>query len=402
MADPLDHPLLDQVTLGYGSFFNARRQAAQARLTVHGLASARARPPTVLADELCELLQHWWPAGLGVLNLNLTDESWLQALLARPELPAHWQWEVPAFWLASPELQDLVSAAAARGVPLVLKGRLAGPLPTTLATAFVQVMVDADEAGSGAPLPGCPWVLTGATGLDQVHLAFQQGAFAVHGWPQQELPQGVAPPRKELPASVRVVMDLLRRVDLEESGERMEATLRSDPALAFRLMRLINSPAFGLSVEITSFAHALMLLGYQRLKRWLALLLAHVVDAPDLRPLMTLAVRRALLMEAMTRAQGDEAGSGEAFICGVFSLLDQMLGQTFEQLLASLPVSAGVAQTLGSEHGPHSATLTLARAVEAELPHDIQEAGDLLLCSPAEVNRAILHTLNASRQLQAD
>ena len=40
-----------------------------------------------------------------------------------------------------------------------------------------------------------------------------------------------------------------------------------------RLLRYINSPAFGLRVEISSFSHAIMMLGYQRLKRWLAPLL---------------------------------------------------------------------------------------------------------------------------------
>jgi EAL and modified HD-GYP domain-containing signal transduction protein len=50
--------------------------------------------------------------------------------------------------------------------------------------------------------------------------------------------------------------------------------LKNDPTLAFRLLRYINSPAFGLRVEVTRFRHAIMLLGYQRLKRWLALLLA--------------------------------------------------------------------------------------------------------------------------------
>jgi c-di-GMP-related signal transduction protein len=39
--------------------------------------------------------------------------------------------------------------------------------------------------------------------------------------------------------------------------------LKNDPTLAFRLLRYINSPAFGLSVEISSFRHALMILGYR-------------------------------------------------------------------------------------------------------------------------------------------
>ncbi|MCK7494081.1 MAG: HDOD domain-containing protein [Comamonadaceae bacterium] len=80
--------------------------------------------------------------------------------------------------------------------------------------------------------------------------------------------------------------------------------LKRDPTLAFRLLRYLNSPAFGLSVEISSFGHALMMLGYQRLKRWLALLLASSSrNAEPARRLMYAAVRRGLLMEELARGQ---------------------------------------------------------------------------------------------------
>ena len=72
----------------------------------------------------------------------------------------------------------------------------------------------------------------------------------------------------------RSIVELIHRVDNEEPIEKLENTLKRDPSLAFKLLRYINSPAFGLRVEISSFRHAIMMLGYQRLKRWLALLLA--------------------------------------------------------------------------------------------------------------------------------
>ena len=70
-------------------------------------------------------------------------------------------------------------------------------------------------------------------------------------------------------------------------------------------MRYINSPAFGLRVEISSFRHAIMLLGYQRLKRWLALLLATASKDNNMKPVMFAAVRRGLLLEELARDAGD-------------------------------------------------------------------------------------------------
>ena len=126
-----------------------------------------------------------------------------------------------------------------------------------------------------------------------------------------------------------MIIELIHRVDNEEPIDRLEATLRRDPTLAFKLLRYINSPAFGLRVEISSFSHAIMMLGYQRLKRWLALLLATASKDVNLRPVMFAALRRGLLMEELVRGSADEELRNEVFICGVFSLLDRMFQQPF-------------------------------------------------------------------------
>ncbi len=120
-------------------------------------------------------------------------------------------------------------------------------------------------------------------------------------------------------------------------------------------MRYINSAAFGFQVEIGSFRHAIMLLGYQRLKRWLALLLATASKDADMQPVMFAAVRRGMLMEELTRASSDEAMRNEIFICGVFSLLDCMFGQPFVELLQVDPGGRPGAQALVDGSGPYHA-----------------------------------------------
>jgi EAL and modified HD-GYP domain-containing signal transduction protein len=202
-----------------------------------------------------------------------------------------------------------------------------------------------------------------------------------------------------VPADLQVVMSLISAVDKEAPVSQLEAILKRDPTLAFRLMRYLNSPAFGLSVEINSFGHALMLLGYQRLKRWLALLLASSSKDVNAKPLLFAAVRRGLLMEELVRQQGDAELRGELFICGVFSLLDRLLGQPMAELLASVPVPERVAQALRSEGGPHAPLLALVQAVEAAAAYDIREQAEALLIAPGELNRAVLAALAAARQL---
>jgi EAL and modified HD-GYP domain-containing signal transduction protein len=188
---------------------------------------------------------------------------------------------------------------------------------------FAHSIVEvADERrGIVPPAPGVRQVTTvqaGARTTAEIDLAFQRGAIAVLGWPFDD-PAPRATGRAAVPPDVKVVLELVQGVEREEPVSKLEAILKRDPTLAFRLMRYLNSAAFGLTLEINSFGHALMLLGYQRLKRWLALLLASSSKGVGARHLLYGAVRRGLLMEELGRTQGDAEMRGEMFICGVFS-----------------------------------------------------------------------------------
>jgi EAL and modified HD-GYP domain-containing signal transduction protein len=165
-------------------------------------------------------------------------------------------------------------------------------------------------------------------------------------------------------------------------------------------MRYINAPAFGLSVEVTSFRHAIMLLGYQRLKRWLALLLAAGSRDANQKPVIYAAVRRGLLMEELGRDSGcDDERRGELFICGVFSLLDRLMHQPFDELLKSIPTSDAVRAALVHGNGPHQPYLALVQAIESAGLFDIVSASEALMMTPSGVNRATLRALVAARQL---
>ena len=220
------------------------------------------------------------------------------------------------------------------------------------------------------------------------------------GWPIDD----PAPPR---PGSSRgaqpelsAIVELINRVDRQESVDRLEAVMKNDPTMAFRLMRYINSPAFGLAVEVTSFRHAIMLLGYQRLKRWLALLLAAGSRDPGMRPVIYAAVRRGLLMEELGRDSGcDDERRGELFICGVFSLLDRLMQQPFADLLKSIPTTEAVRGALVDGSGPHQPYLALVQAIEAASLLDMRDATEVLMMTPQAVNQAVLRALVAARQL---
>jgi EAL and modified HD-GYP domain-containing signal transduction protein len=401
-----EHSVLGQVALGYAPVIDRRRAVVGTRVSVFP-----ARPDSAPdARALLAALDTVWPPppqdtlrlsfrAAGVreaappLWLHLASESLLQDALAQPPAP-HRLLEVPAFMLSAPAVADRVEALDAAGVCVALGGRPLTPPGGSMPAGFSHALAPAGTAWAPGPVP----VRTGVKRAADLKAAFDEGAMLALGSPVGDAVTGSAG-RRSAPPDVQAVMALIDGVNRELPVDRLEPLLKRDPTLAFRLMRYINSPAFGLSVEINSLGHALMLLGYQRMKRWLALLLASSSKDANARPLMYLAVRRGLLMEELVRRQGDTELGGEMFLCGVFSLLDRLLQQPIDELLHSLPVPERVQLALVGSRGPYHPYLELVQAMEAESVFDIRERTERLLLSPSEVNRALLAAFLAAGQL---
>jgi c-di-GMP phosphodiesterase len=397
-----DHPVLSQLALGYAPMIDRHRAITALRLTVFPLRADRAPSAAGLLDVLADA----WPASAGRLALNVVGES-LVAQMLQAELAPHLMLEVPAFMASTPEQVAQIAALYKRGNTLLVKGRPLAPLPREVLPYFSYSIIDlTDERRDGQPPPGgttrsIPHVQSGVRCFEEMGEAFRRGAIAVLGWPIDDVGAGKGPnARAGSQAQLQAVVELINRVDRGDAIDRLEAVMKNDPSMAFRLMRYINSPAFGLSVEITSFGHAIMLLGYQRLKRWLVLLLATGHRDPDMKPVAYAAVRRGLVMEELGRAtEADEERRGELFICGVFSLLDRLMNQPMADLLDSVPTSMAVRSALVRQDGPLAPYLALALAVESGTGLDIQSAAENLMVAMSTVNQALLRALANARQL---
>lgn len=396
--------ILGQVALGYSAFIDRNRAVSATRLTVFPL-----KPDLVLdAAQLLEAVASVWPADGGRVSLNVTSESLLQDLLRTS--PSHnLMVEVPAFMAADPVNTESLIALHAHGTTLMLKGRPLKELPREVLPCFTQAIIDLSDdrrIGPAAVVPAgvtrsIPHVLAGIHSVVDMEGAFERGAVAVLGWPigdeVTERPKGAR--EKPAPIDLQTVVELMSQVDREDPVEKLENTLKRDPSLGFKVLRYINSPAFGLSVEISSFSHAVMLLGYQRLKRWLALLLATASKEPNMKAAMFASVRRGLLMEELARHIGDQEMRNELFICGVFSLLDRLFQQPLAELLRTVPVPQRVHETLVDGTGPYVPYFRLVQAIEAESLYDFRECAEALMMDVREINRAELRALAAAAEL---
>jgi len=416
-------PALSQLVLGYSPMVDRQRGVIATRLTVFperpdaavdaaGLLAALAEvwpapaagsPPVVRHPLDPTAVSARAPGTRPPVSLNVAGEAALHAVMHAAPGP-QLMLEIPAFMATDPAHLGALQALRAAGSVLLIKGRPLKPLAPEALACFSHSIVDLGDERRTAdpPPPGVRQVTTVQAGVRtsaELEAAFKRGAVAVLGWTFDDDAPAPSAGRRQVPPDLKVVLELIDGVEREEPVPRLEALLKRDPTLAYRLMRYLNSPAFGLSVEIHSFGHAVMLLGYARLKRWLALLLASSSKDPNAKATMYAAVRRGLLMEELGRSQGDAETRGEMFICGVFSLLDRLLGQPFAELLDSVPVAERVRLALVGDGGPYLPYLDLVRAVENESLFDIRECAERLLLAPAEVNRALLASLRSARQI---
>lgn len=197
-------------------------------------------------------------------------------------------------------------------------------------------------------------------------------------------------------ANIIQLINLVRRQ--AEVGE-IEQLLKRDPTLSFNLLRFINSAGFGLSCEITSFRHAVMILGMQKLFRWAALLMTTSRVGGTSPAVGNMAVVRGRLMELLSAELLPPEEADDAFVVGVFSLLDTMLGLPMEQALESISLSAHVTDALLQRKGMFAPFLELTLACESANEAAFARAATQLHLSNHQVNWAHLQALSWAENL---
>ena len=184
------------------------------------------------------------------------------------------------------------------------------------------------------------------------------------------------------------ILNLLNMLRNNAEIKDIENALKKDVALSFKLLRYINSAGFGLSCEIHSFRHAVTILGYQKLYRWLTLLLVTAGAENSTPPaLMKTAVTRGRLVELFGQHFLEGQDRDNLFVVGVFSLLDVMLEMPMEKILENLLLPDSVSEALLQRAGMYGPFLELAEACEDPEMANVRPLAEKLHITPEMLNR---------------
>lgn len=202
------------------------------------------------------------------------------------------------------------------------------------------------------------------------------------------------PPRPSAaqPASRALVLQLVQRVAADAETCELEAVFRQDATLAYHLLRIVNSPAFGRSRPITSFPQAILLLGREPLKRWLNLMLfAARSDDPRSGMLMAHVTLRARGMELLAHRIGlTKADQDQAFMAGMFSMLGILFGLEPEGVLRPLQLSEELTAAILHDEGPLGMLLQTWVAVERADADSVTSALQTWDLPPEMINEVLI------------
>ena len=182
---------------------------------------------------------------------------------------------------------------------------------------------------------------------------------------------------KKLNPSQLVLIRLLGLVFEDADTTAIEAAFKTEPGLTVNMLRLTNSVACGLSINITSLRHAITILGRRQLQRWLQLLIFTTPKGgtQGVNPLLQLAATRGRVMELLAErvVPRNREFADHSFMVGIMSLMPTLLGIQMADILGQLPVALRVKQALMDYAGQHGLMLRLVEATEQPDPGALEE-----------------------------
>lgn len=168
---------------------------------------------------------------------------------------------------------------------------------------------------------------------------------------------------RRLPADRMALMQLLARVQDERADiDEIERLVAANVGLSYKLLRYVNSALLGVSRRIESIRHAVLMLGLERVRTCVMMLvLAGLDDKPH--ELVVTALVRARHCQLLAALEGRDS-THKYFTVGLLSVLDAFMDRPLDELVAELHFTPEIEAALLRHEGPLGEALEAAIACE--------------------------------------
>ena len=157
----------------------------------------------------------------------------------------------------------------------------------------------------------------------------------------------------------------------DSDTDDLAEAINTDVATSYRLLKLLNSAAFGLQRKIDSIEQGILLLGRKQLASWASMLaMSSLDDRPSeiLRTTMVRAKMCELIAEKINMKNLESF-----FTVGMFSALDLLLQRPLPELLKPLPLSNDIIDALLKREG------ILGKVLSCVLAYEVSDWDNVLI-----------------------
>ena len=160
-------------------------------------------------------------------------------------------------------------------------------------------------------------------------------------------------------------MNLIKEFDKESIDiKNIEALIKNDVSLSYKLLKAANSAYYSMKRKITSIGDAIMIIGIKELRKWVLIITLQNMGENNIEELVKMSLLRASFGELLSKKIQLEISSFDAFLTGIFSLMDALMNIPIENILSELPVSKDVKDALLGKENMLSDLLKLIREYE--------------------------------------
>ncbi|ARC92670.1 histidine kinase [Vibrio coralliilyticus] len=194
--------------------------------------------------------------------------------------------------------------------------------------------------------------------------------------------------KKALEPSFMTVIQLLTEISKDEIDYKaIESLISKDLSLSYKLLTFVNSSAI-VQTQIQSFHQALVYLGEDKLRKFISLVsLASTQDSkPDY--LYGLSIQRARFCELIGEKLQVELEPGQAFLTGMFSLLDSLLDKPLDVIVTEIPIEETVKLALTQNEGILGSILMLTEAYELADWEEVSDLSESLGLNPQDLSKS--------------
>lgn len=207
---------------------------------------------------------------------------------------------------------------------------------------------------------------------------------------------------RDVPAAKTNYLRLLREVNSRDFDlGRIENVIKSELTLSYKLLKYLNSAAFGWRRQISSIKHALVAVGERELRKWMSVLcLTQMAD--DKPPELALqSLVRAHFCEQMGSLVGMADRSTDLFLAGLFSMLDTIMQRPLAECLEQVPIATEVLDALIEGKGRMRDILDGVVAYERGDWAAVRAVAEKLTVDPERVSETYLQAVKRADTLFA-